>query len=334
MKNVTFLTTNKCNFRCNHCFSSSGIKLSNELIYEEQIEAIHKLKQLGAERIVFSGGEPLLYKDIYNLISIAKMVGLKVSILTNGSVLVEKAIEKLKNLEIDNMAISLYSSDLVGFETKKHANYISTILRNLKTLNQSGIKYKITIPVTNYNEDFIYDILDKIMAMRLKPLKIRFYIVTPVGRCSDNIDLLLEHERWTKIIENIEAITKKEDYKEIYYEVNYSNDKELYEGCMVKEYSKEHAIYTADPHMNANGDLYMCGILLGNPKFVVANIIQDNLEAIIYKIKRHGLNIREYEKDQKKNSNDFCPALNRSLELPNAKGRAVCPFICKKEKRY
>jgi hypothetical protein len=76
----------------------------------------------------------------------------------------------------------------------------------------------------------------------------------------------------------------------------------------------------------------MCGILLGNSDFVVANIIQDDLDAIIYKIKRHGLNIREYEKEQKKNNNDFCPALNRGLELPGSKEIVVCPFICKKRK--
>lgn len=153
------------------------------------------------------------------------------------------------------MAVSLYSMDISNFETNKHSRYISTILRNLMNLDRSGIKFKITIPVTNYNEDFIYDILEKIFTIHLQPIKIRFYIVTSVGRCANNLDLLLEHERWTKIIENIETITKKHNYEDIYFEVNYSNDKKLYEGCMVKEYSEEHMIYSADPHLNANGDL-------------------------------------------------------------------------------
>ena len=75
MKKVTFLITNNCNFNCKHCFVNAGKKLESELVDEKKYEAIDKLCELGVRKITFSGGEPLMNRNIFNYIEYAKNKG-------------------------------------------------------------------------------------------------------------------------------------------------------------------------------------------------------------------------------------------------------------------
>ena len=98
MEKVTFLVSNSCNLRCKHCFVCAGNKKSNEMSKEEKYRAIDKIYELGVKKISFSGGEPLMDKNIFEYMSYAKEKTLKIGFLTNGLMLDD---EKIKTLEMD-----------------------------------------------------------------------------------------------------------------------------------------------------------------------------------------------------------------------------------------
>jgi MoaA/NifB/PqqE/SkfB family radical SAM enzyme len=99
--------THNCNSRCITCTMWKS-KSDNELTTSEMIEVLKQLRQVGVRRVGWSGGEPLLRKDLPLLIREAKSLGFeKINVLTNSLLLTEeKAVELLEN-GLERMSIPL-----------------------------------------------------------------------------------------------------------------------------------------------------------------------------------------------------------------------------------
>ena len=76
--------TNACNMTCEHCYVSSGRKLSNELSLEEIKAVIDMLPPFTGKRIALSGGEPAARKDLPEIIDYCTAAGHDVDVYTNG----------------------------------------------------------------------------------------------------------------------------------------------------------------------------------------------------------------------------------------------------------
>lgn len=89
--------TNKCNYRCTHCFGKFS-KTKKELDFEEACKVIDNIAQYFSKqgithgRINLAGGEPLLCPFLDDLIKYIYDCGIKVSIITNGSLLTKERI--------------------------------------------------------------------------------------------------------------------------------------------------------------------------------------------------------------------------------------------------
>jgi radical SAM protein with 4Fe4S-binding SPASM domain len=99
--------TNACNLKCIHCYANSGKPEENELTTGEVKQIIDQAKQLGTILISFSGGEPLLRRDIFKVIEYTKKMGIVAFLNTNGTLLNQEIAKKLKKLKIDGIEISL-----------------------------------------------------------------------------------------------------------------------------------------------------------------------------------------------------------------------------------
>lgn len=81
---VQWLATNRCNFACPYCETSSGKAKDNELTLEEVTVLIDDLRAMGVRRLFISGGEPLVRDDIVPAMEYANRRGLRLGIATNG----------------------------------------------------------------------------------------------------------------------------------------------------------------------------------------------------------------------------------------------------------
>ena len=75
----------KCNLSCPHCYSESSPSAADELPVEVICELIEDAAELGYRGIAFSGGEPLVYPGLVEVLSYAKALGLHTSVTTNGT---------------------------------------------------------------------------------------------------------------------------------------------------------------------------------------------------------------------------------------------------------
>ena len=108
---MTFAVTYKCQCKCKHC--SAGRHLRNdlrELSTQEAKALIDQSQNLGVSLIAFTGGEPLLRDDIYELISYVDKRKALTLLFTNGLLLTEENVDKLVDAGLYSLFISIDSA--------------------------------------------------------------------------------------------------------------------------------------------------------------------------------------------------------------------------------
>ena len=104
--------TEACNLRCRHCHATSSTASPDELNTREGFHLLEQIAGLrGFQMMVFSGGEPLVRKDIDDLLAYSKRQGLVNVIATNGTLIDYQRAKALKKLGVKGVAVSFDSTD-------------------------------------------------------------------------------------------------------------------------------------------------------------------------------------------------------------------------------
>ncbi len=159
--------TNRCNYRCVMCNIWRNQKKSIVPI-DIFRNIVDDLSKMGCYYLSFSGGEPLLVKDIFERIAYAKKKMPYVHMVTNGFLLDEKVAKKLAGIGIDDVAVSI---DGIG---KAHDNIRGVVgaydraVRAIENLKKYSPKTKIVINtiVSSFNIEELYNVAD--LAEKLK----------------------------------------------------------------------------------------------------------------------------------------------------------------------
>lgn len=109
LKRVQIELSRFCNLNCSYCYSSSGFTQKDKLPIDKVKEFIDDAYNLGCLRIDFTGGEPLTYRGWEEVIAYAVNKGISSTLHTNGTLLSEKNVKKLKQIGILHVQISLDS---------------------------------------------------------------------------------------------------------------------------------------------------------------------------------------------------------------------------------
>jgi radical SAM protein with 4Fe4S-binding SPASM domain len=104
---VVWDVTYACNLRCKHCYANAGRPLPDELSTEEAKRVIDTFDKAGVVAIAWSGGEPIVRPDIYELSRYAYEKGIYVAMATNGTLINENTAQKLWDSGVRFLQISL-----------------------------------------------------------------------------------------------------------------------------------------------------------------------------------------------------------------------------------
>lgn len=99
--------TKACNLRCPHCYASGGVALKNELKLPEMKSIIDQIAELKALHIFYTGGEPFMRRDLVEILKYTDKKGLGILISTNGQLVDQEILKKLKGLNIKLFQISI-----------------------------------------------------------------------------------------------------------------------------------------------------------------------------------------------------------------------------------
>ncbi len=118
---VDFHVTSDCNQECPYCWGPQGFQ--HPVKTKTAIRIIDRIKGIGAQRIVFTGGDPLRRSDIGNLIRHAKEIGLEVALSTTGDELKANFLRKYAQF-IDLISLPLDgASEEINSRTKKSGHF-------------------------------------------------------------------------------------------------------------------------------------------------------------------------------------------------------------------
>ncbi|NCN51924.1 radical SAM protein [archaeon] len=199
-KRLRIEITGKCNLKCKYCYNSRFNQLDevkNQLTLEEIKKIIKEAFEIGIKEVYLIGGEPFMHPNIFEIMDYIHSFNGKISISSNGTLLNERIIEKMKKYDIKTFAISLdgkKSHDEVRINSnhKQIINAIKLIRENL-TKNVDVI----TI-VNNYSKDELLELYQI-----LKELKIREWALNHMfseGRFKENKNEL-EIKNYLEIVE-------------------------------------------------------------------------------------------------------------------------------------
>ncbi len=140
--------TNRCNLSCLHCYSKATLDSTDTLTTKDIMTTLPKLKANGVKFIIFSGGEPLTRKDIYQIAQRCRELGIVTYLSTNG--LYVKHSNAKQILETFNyIGISIDGSEEVhdrfrGLKGSFRASMEAVDLLNSYNLTKVGIRFTIT----------------------------------------------------------------------------------------------------------------------------------------------------------------------------------------------
>ena len=99
--------TLECNLQCKHCGSSAGFQRKSELSTEECLTLCDQFPAMLVQEVDFTGGEPLIRKDLAKIISYLKNINITSGIVTNGILLTYEKLTELKEAGLSHIAISI-----------------------------------------------------------------------------------------------------------------------------------------------------------------------------------------------------------------------------------
>lgn len=211
---LAFDITNKCNFRCIHCFNRSGENeiIKNELTDDEVIAFIEDLAELKPLNLCFCGGEPLLREKLmYECIKILKFSGADTSMVTNGYLLNREKAKKLAEVGIKNIQVSLDGARPESHEKLRGIkSSFNRAINALKFLREEGIQPGVAFCPTKFNADEFLDVYTICKEIGVKDLRVQPLMI--LGRAQLNTENLVPtHFQYRKMVKVIHELQMKEN---------------------------------------------------------------------------------------------------------------------------
>ena len=142
----------RCNLRCIHCYSRSrNEEYAGELTTAEAERFIDGLADFKVPVLLFSGGEPLMRPDLYALIRRARDAGMRAVISTNGTLITGEAAEKLKDIGLSYVGVSLDGLREVNDRFRGVAGAFDSALAGIRHCIRAGVKVGLRFTISKKN---------------------------------------------------------------------------------------------------------------------------------------------------------------------------------------
>ncbi|ENZ03406.1 molybdenum cofactor biosynthesis protein A [Clostridium thermobutyricum] len=175
--------TDKCNLRCIYCMPSDGnifFEKEENLNNDEIYKIVKESAKLGIRKVRLTGGEPLVRKDINELIEKIYLIdGIEEIALTTNGMLLEERLEFLHSHGVKSLNISLDTLNEEKFKYITRGGDIHKVFRSIEKSLKLGIKIKInTVVIEDINKN---EIIDLINFTKDRDISLRFIELMPIG---------------------------------------------------------------------------------------------------------------------------------------------------------
>ncbi len=220
---VVYNCTERCNLRCLHCYSSPPAHVgslhldvsppqpgreseldtcgSDQLTTAQAKQFLPQLAEANCPVLLFSGGEPLLRKDLFELLAEAKRLGLRTVISTNGTLIDAATAKKLAELGVHYVGISIDGKEEFHDEFRQVKGCFKAAVAGIENCKKAGIKTGLRFTITKANAEqvpFVFDI-----AASTGVRRICFYHLIRMGRAKGLDEQILRPEQTRRVLDVI-----------------------------------------------------------------------------------------------------------------------------------
>ena len=215
---VVWNSTRTCNLRCRHCYmDSDSRRYTDELSTIEAKKFIDDLSEFKVPVLLFSGGEPLMREDFFELAEYAANKNVRPTLSTNGTLITREVAEKIKNIGVGYVGISLDGLQDVNDKFRGVAGAYQKAMAGIENCVAVGQRVGLRFTINRHNFEELDKIFDFIEAEKIN--RVCFYHLVYSGRGSKMIDEdltpLESRAAMDKIIERTKDFERRGLEKEI-----------------------------------------------------------------------------------------------------------------------
>ena len=187
---VDWPITRRCNLSCRHCRGMPEVELSTD----RAKELIGEIAELKPSWVIIEGGEPLLRKDIFELLALMRQKELEVHLITNGMLVSPEALAALRLLGIKVM-ISIDGARPETYEAIRNGASFSQVVESARHCAQEGLLEAINFTIMKMNSAEIPGILE--LARSIGVQRVTFIGLKP---CEQYVEQLLSPQEYGEAI--------------------------------------------------------------------------------------------------------------------------------------
>ena len=280
LKNLFLELTLRCNERCIHCGSRCGEHdRVNELSKEQYRKILDDVKRdFGVKQVELdiTGGEPLLRRDFFDIMSYANSLGFRWGMTSNATLINDDIAHRLHECGMKTISVSIDGLESTHDSLRGMNGAFSGAMGGIDALIRHGgfqsIQVTTVVNHRNFSElDELFDMLCKIDIDSWRVINIE-----PIGRALDSPDLMLTKDEYRQMFDFIRE-KRLQGYPLTYGCSHYLGTE--YERQVRQWYFLCNAgIYTAS--IASNGDILACLDIERRPELVQGNILRDSLKEI------------------------------------------------------
>ena len=162
---VVWNSTKTCNLKCRHCYMNSDAqKYEGELTTEEAKRFIDDLAEFNVPVLLFSGGEPLMRKDFFELAEYAAAKGIRPTLSTNGTLITCEVAERIKKIGVGYVGISLDGLQEVNDKFRGKEGAFQAAMEGIQNCVAVGQRVGLRFTINHHNLqelDRIFDFIEE-----------------------------------------------------------------------------------------------------------------------------------------------------------------------------
>lgn len=181
--NINWNVTRECNLRCKHCYYDAATPLEDELSTEQAFSLIDDIAETFGDnvRVTLGGGEPLMRKDLFEIIKYGKERGVSLVLASNGIKLTEDVAKRLKTTGVEEVIVAIDGTQETHDAIRGKGVFEKTV-KGAQTCKAAGLSVVIDPCIMKQNEDETADILDISEDLAARQCRIFHYIAMGRGK--------------------------------------------------------------------------------------------------------------------------------------------------------
>ena len=189
LQSLYLYLTDHCNLRCGHCWISPKIFNDQQIFIplETLRRCILEAKSLGLQSVKLTGGEPLLYPELGELLRFLSSEELFVYIESNGILFDRKMVETFRTSKVEHISVSLDgASEELHDEIRGVKGSFQKTLQGLQILSDSGLNFQIIMTLQRKNREEIPGLVE--LSRKLGAGSLKINPLQPCGRAKQAFD--------------------------------------------------------------------------------------------------------------------------------------------------